>query len=90
MILFEDAKATAPPDPPSPFISPVERVKEFKLLFPNYEGELMVDGGVTDMLLGYDEDGDPIWKHNELLEYRNGEWVALDPDEGGGTVVERW
>ncbi len=37
-----------------------------------------------DMLLGYDEDGDPIWKHNELLEYRNGEWVALDPDEGGG------
>ena len=51
MILFEDAKATAPPDPPSPFISPVERVKEFKLLFPNYEGELMVDGGVTDIML---------------------------------------
>ena len=34
-----------------PFISPVERVKEFKLLFPNYEGELMVDGGVTDIML---------------------------------------
>jgi len=34
-----------------PFISPVERVKEFKILFPNYEGELMVDGGVTDIML---------------------------------------
>ncbi len=34
-----------------PFISPVERVKEFKLLFPNYEGEVMVDGGVTDIML---------------------------------------
>ena len=34
-----------------PFISSVERVKEFKLLFPNYEGELMVDGGVTDIML---------------------------------------
>ena len=34
-----------------PIVSPVERVKEFKLLFPNYEGEIMVDGGVTDSML---------------------------------------
>ena len=34
-----------------PIVSPVERVKEFKLLFPNYEGEVMVDGGVTDIML---------------------------------------
>ncbi len=34
-----------------PIVSPVERVKEFKLLFPNYEGEIMVDGGVTDTML---------------------------------------
>ena len=32
-------------------VTPVERVKEFKLLFPNYEGEVMVDGGVTDIML---------------------------------------
>ncbi len=35
----------------NPIISPVERVKEFKLLFPNYEGEIVVDGGVTDSML---------------------------------------
>jgi len=35
----------------TPIVSPVERVKEFKLLFPNYEGEIMVDGGVTDSML---------------------------------------
>ena len=34
-----------------PIVTPVERVKEFKLLFPNYEGEVMVDGGVTDIML---------------------------------------
>jgi len=34
-----------------PIVTPVERVKEFKLLFPNYEGEIMVDGGVTDSML---------------------------------------
>jgi len=34
-----------------PIVSPVERVKEFKLLYPNYEGEIMVDGGVTDSML---------------------------------------
>ena len=35
----------------TPIVSPVERVKEFKLLYPNYEGEIMVDGGVTDSML---------------------------------------
>jgi len=35
----------------TPIVSPVGRVKEFKLLFPNYEGEIMVDGGVTDSML---------------------------------------
>ena len=35
----------------TPVVSPVERVKEFKLLFPDYEGEIMVDGGVTDSML---------------------------------------
>ena len=35
----------------TPIVSPVERVKEFNLLFPNYEGEIMVDGGVTDSML---------------------------------------
>ena len=34
-----------------PIVLPVERVKEFKLLFPDYEGELMVDGGVKDSML---------------------------------------
>jgi hypothetical protein len=34
-----------------------------------------------DMLEGYDENGNPIWKHDQLLEYVNGEWV---PVEGGG------
>jgi len=36
------------------------------------------------MLEGYDENGNPIWKQDELLEYINGEWVPLDPDDGGG------
>ena len=35
----------------APIISPIERAKEFQLLFPNYEGEVMVDGGVTDDML---------------------------------------
>ena len=30
------------------------------------------------MLQGYDEDGNPIWVHDELLEFINGEWVSLD------------
>ncbi len=34
-----------------PIVSPVERVKEFKLLFPNYDGEIMVDGGVKESML---------------------------------------
>jgi len=34
-----------------PIVSPVERVKEFNLLFPNYDGEIMVDGGVKDSML---------------------------------------
>ena len=33
-----------------------------------------------DMLEGYDEDGNPIWKHNELLEYVNGEWQRVEGD----------
>ncbi len=36
----------------TPIVSPVERVKEFKRTFPNYEGEIMIDGGVTDSMLG--------------------------------------
>jgi len=35
----------------TPIVSPVERVKEFKRTFPNYEGEIMIDGGVTDSML---------------------------------------
>ena len=35
----------------TPIVSPVERVKEFKLLFPNYDGEIMVDGGVKESML---------------------------------------
>tara|TARA_B100001250_G_scaffold153154_1_gene131533 strand:+ start:1333 stop:1944 length:612 start_codon:yes stop_codon:yes gene_type:complete len=35
----------------TPIVSPVERVKEFNLLFPNYDGEIMVDGGVKDSML---------------------------------------
>jgi len=30
----------------------------------------------------FDEDGN--WFGTDLLEYRNGEWVTLDPDDGGG------
>ena len=33
-----------------------------------------------DMLEGYDEDGNPIWKHDELLELVNGEWVKVEGD----------
>jgi len=33
------------------------------------------------MLEGYDEDGNPIWKHDELIEFVNGEWVLV---EGSG------
>ena len=32
-------------------------------------------------LLGYDDDGNPIWEQVDLLEFRNGEWV---PVEGSG------
>tara|TARA_R100001594_G_scaffold126810_2_gene164201 strand:+ start:852 stop:2153 length:1302 start_codon:yes stop_codon:yes gene_type:complete len=31
-----------------------------------------------DMLEGYDDDGNPIWKHNELLEFVNGEWQRVE------------
>jgi len=33
------------------------------------------------MLEGYDEDGNPIWKKDELIEFVDGEWVKV---EGGG------
>ena len=33
-----------------------------------------------DMLEGYDEDGNPIWKKDELLEFVNGEWVKVEGD----------
>jgi hypothetical protein len=33
-----------------------------------------------DMLEGYDENGNPIWKHNELLEFVNGEWQRVEGD----------
>ena len=33
-----------------------------------------------DMLEGYDENGNPIWKHDELLEFVNGEWVLVEGD----------
>ncbi len=33
-----------------------------------------------DMLEGYDEEGNPIWKHDELLELVNGEWVKVEGD----------
>ena len=33
-----------------------------------------------DMLEGYDENGNPIWKHDELLELINGEWVQVEGD----------
>ena len=32
------------------------------------------------MLEGYDENGNPIWKHDELLEFVNGEWVRVEGD----------
>jgi len=32
------------------------------------------------MLEGYDEDGNPIWKHDELLEFVDGEWVKVEGD----------
>ena len=34
-----------------PVISPSQRVLEFKNLYPNYQGELMVDGGVSKLML---------------------------------------
>tara|TARA_Y100001937_G_scaffold111216_1_gene157592 strand:- start:1614 stop:2915 length:1302 start_codon:yes stop_codon:yes gene_type:complete len=33
-----------------------------------------------NMLEGYDSDGNPIWKHDELLELINGEWVRVEGD----------
>ena len=33
-----------------------------------------------DMLEGYDENGNPIWKHNELLELIDGEWRQVEGD----------
>ena len=33
-----------------------------------------------NMLEGYDSDGNPIWKHDELLELINGEWVQVEGD----------
>ena len=32
------------------------------------------------MLEGYDENGNPIWTHDELLELVNGEWVKVEGD----------
>ena len=32
------------------------------------------------MLEGYDEDGNPIWNHDELLEFVDGEWVKVEGD----------
>ncbi len=32
-------------------ISPLERVLDFKNLYPNYEGQIMVDGGVSNQML---------------------------------------
>ena len=40
-----------------------------------------------DMLEGYDEDGNPIWKKDELLEFVNGEWVKVEGDVFGMVVV---
>ena len=33
-----------------------------------------------DMLIGYDENDNPIWKHNELLEFVDGEWQRVEGD----------
>ena len=35
----------------TPIVSPIERVNEFNLLYPNYKGEIMVDGGVKNNML---------------------------------------
>jgi len=35
-------------------------------------------------LLGYDEDGDPIWEEVDLLEFIDGQWVKLDTLDGPG------
>ena len=47
------------------------------------------------MLEGYDENGNPIWTHDQLLEYRNGEWVPIEGDgpfwnEGGEYWGHDW
>tara|TARA_A100001011_G_scaffold193085_1_gene201633 strand:- start:54 stop:1355 length:1302 start_codon:yes stop_codon:yes gene_type:complete len=47
------------------------------------------------MLEGYDDDGNPIWKQNELLEFVNGEWVPIEGDgpfwnEGGEYWGHDW
>ncbi len=47
------------------------------------------------MLEGYDENGNPIWKQDELLEFVNGEWVPIEGDgpfwnEGGEYWGHDW
>lgn len=47
------------------------------------------------MLEGYDENGNPIWKHDQLLEFVNGEWVQVEGDgpfwnEGGEYWGHDW
>ena len=34
-----------------PVISPSQRVLDFKNLYPNYHGQIMVDGGVSNQML---------------------------------------
>ena len=34
-----------------PVISPIQRVLDFKNLYPNYQGQIMVDGGVSNKML---------------------------------------
>lgn len=35
----------------TPIVSPIQRVKDFNLLYPDYDGGIMVDGGVTNDML---------------------------------------
>ena len=34
-----------------PVVSPSQRVLDFKNLYPNYQGQIMVDGGVSNKML---------------------------------------
>ena len=47
------------------------------------EGAFGIDDNMwydEDMLIGYDENDNPIWKHNELLEFVDGEWQRVEGD----------